>query len=112
MQPPRADEDQDGSITCELCVRSQRAYAVRAQVPRAMASFVLSALLVLAAVSAAAAQNVPGYWNGIPLSNPALLSNVRLGQHALLTGVVCPNDPVARVCVRHACQQSCVVWYA
>ena len=43
-----------------------------------MASSVLSALLVLAAVSMAAAQNVPGYWNGIPLSNPALLTNVRL----------------------------------
>jgi len=42
-----------------------------------MASFVLSALLALAAASAAAAQNVPGYWNGIALSNPALLTNVR-----------------------------------
>ena len=42
-----------------------------------MASVALTALLVLAAASVTAAQDSPGYWNGIPLSNPALLSNVR-----------------------------------
>jgi hypothetical protein len=41
-----------------------------------MASLAFSAALLLAAVSAAVAQNVPGYWNGIPLSSPTLLTNV------------------------------------
>ncbi len=73
--PPRADSDEHGSITCgRLCQLTARTCL---QVLRDMASFLLSALLVLAATSSAAAQNVPGYWNGIALSNPALLTNVR-----------------------------------
>ena len=55
-----------------------------------MASCVLPALLVLVALSATAAQNVPGFWNGIPLSNPALLTNVRPQTSCLPRAALCP----------------------